>query len=162
MLDNKAKFGMLVIAVLGGCERAPSTAVAAPPSDKRTIYRLASAPEIFELRSQCAALGRKKVEDDIHGPALSVTGSSRYNTQTNRCYVELNSNGVDDPMRQSLHYLYDAQTDELLAYVGIEKGKQVGQIFVARPITDPLQRTESGFEQAGDYINEVMQDDRIS
>jgi hypothetical protein len=55
-----------------------------PPNAAPTAPR-ASASEVFCLRSECAALGQKIVDEDVVGVALTVTAASHYNPGTNRC-----------------------------------------------------------------------------
>ena len=47
------------------------------------------AAEVFRLRSACADLGQRILEDNAIGSALSKSQISNYNPRTNRCYVEL-------------------------------------------------------------------------
>ena len=50
--------------------------------------------------------------------------------------------------------LYDLQTDDLLAFAKTEMGKQAGIVFGRHPADD------TGFSDANEYIDKVMQEDR--
>ena len=83
-----------------------------------------TATEVFHLRSECAALGKKILDSSLVGPALYQSQVSHYEPRTNRCYVELTIQTAD-PHRFNDHfgrYLYDGQTGELLASTQSKKG----------------------------------------
>ena len=88
----------------------PEPAKATPPT----------ASEVFNLRNKCAQLGQKILDDDLHGPAVSISEVSNYNPQTNRCYVKLEASPGDLTTPRDQHYLdtsvFDGQTGELLAF----------------------------------------------
>ena len=48
-----------------------------------------TATEVLNLRSQCAALAGKMLEEQVIGAALTQSQISRYDPRTNRCYVEI-------------------------------------------------------------------------
>jgi hypothetical protein len=90
-----------------------------------------TATEIFHLRSECAALGRKLLNENVRGPALTQTQISRYNPLTNRCYVELTVQ-TGDKRKGMAHFtdtLYDGQTVEMLAFTKIENEQKSGMVF---------------------------------
>jgi hypothetical protein len=119
-----------------------------------------TATEIFHLRSECAALGKKILDENIVGPALYQTQISRYNPLTNRCYVEL-SVQCGDITKGCRHYsttLYDGQTGEMLAFIRTENGQRSGMVFdrAHQTTTD----ANAGWDDARDYIDAMMADDR--
>lgn len=81
---------------------------------------LPTATEVFHLRSECAALGRKILNDSLIGPGLSQSQVSHYDPKSNRCYIELTIQTTPwDLLTGSGNridvYLFDGQTEELLA-----------------------------------------------
>lgn len=98
-------------------------AFAMPPLALKRELAKANPPtanEVFDLRTKCAQLGQKILDDDVHGPAVSITEVSNYNAQTNRCYVKLEASPADLATPRDQHYLdtsvFDGQTGELLAF----------------------------------------------
>src|SRR5262244_1988050 len=85
----------------------PKTAAANPPT----------ASEIFNLRSKCAELGQKIMENHVIGSALTQDVVTHYDPKTNRCYAELDVNMADLSKfdEYNSRTLYDAQTGEMLA-----------------------------------------------
>ncbi len=140
-------------------DRKPDVAPTAEPLP----YRMATASEVFSLRSKCAELGQKIEDDDVHGAAINVAATSRYNPKTNRCYVLLESTGVDDMENQHMSILFDGQTKEMLAFSGKDKGKSKSFMFATWPVaSDPAERNLPQAEQIADYISEQMHDDRAN
>jgi hypothetical protein len=119
-----------------------------------------TATEIFRLRSECAALGRKILDENIVGPALTQTQISRYNPLTNRCYVELNAQTADNTKKMTYFHtvLYDGQTGEMLASLKIENGQKSGMVFDRNHQTKTV--VNAGWDDARDDIDEMMTDDR--
>jgi hypothetical protein len=149
------------IPVLSGCERKASDATPEKAGQAPLPYRPASAAEVFELRSRCAALGQKILEGDLHGPALSVDVSSNYNARTNRCYVELSASRIDDPVHFHHETLYDGQTQEMLAFTEDEGGKKKAAVF-ARNDNAPYDKNTDWYTRAAEYIGNQMEDDRTN
>lgn len=91
------------------------------PSAEMT-NRLPTATEVFNLRSECAALGRKILDDNVVGPALYQSQVSHYVPKSNRCYVELTVQTADVTKQphKTYIYLYDGQTGEMLASLRYE------------------------------------------
>ena len=110
------------------------------------------AKELFELRSKCAALGEKILENNIIGSTLTHSQVSHYDTKTGRCYVELTVQNADlsKPMTIFSRYLIDGQTEEQLAFQTIKDGKKSGMIF---------KKGIYGFDDAGEYIDKMMKDE---
>jgi hypothetical protein len=83
-----------------------------------------TATEVFNLRSKCAELARRAIDDsgEINPYAPYHTSLylrdrtlvSRYDSGSNRCYVLIE--GKDWGLKS--RYLFDGQTDELLAETG--------------------------------------------
>jgi len=119
-----------------------------------------TATEIFHLRSQCAALGKKIFDSSVAGPALYKSQMSRYTPQTNRCYVELTVQTADTttPLRYLSRYLYDGQTGEMLAAAQIKEGKKWGMVYDQSYQTKTLEN--AGWDDASEYVNVIMTDDR--
>jgi len=120
-----------------------------------------SAEEVFRLRSACADMGRRVLEDSIIGSALTQDQISHYDPRTNRCYVEVTVQTADltKPDRLIHRYLYDGQTKEMLANASIEKGdRKHGMVFDNQHrATTP---ENAGWDDANAYINAMMLDDR--
>jgi hypothetical protein len=96
---------------------------------QQQTQRLPTATEVFNLRSKCAALGDRILEETTIGIALTKSQVSHYEPRTNRCYVELTIQTADlsKPIDQHYHHrvLYDGQTKEMLAWALIERGKKL-------------------------------------
>jgi hypothetical protein len=114
----KAAAAALILAGFGGLVAVFVTMPrAAVTVAERQGHQLPTATEVFQLRSACADLGQKILEDNAVGTALTKDQVSHYDSRTNRCYVELTINTAD--LTQGLDYLhrvlYDGQTREMLA-----------------------------------------------
>lgn len=146
---------IVAVALLASCQNRPPTA---PVEDR--AYKLPSATEVFHLRSECAALGDKILEENVVGRALTQSQNSHYNPMTNRCYAELTvqTANFSTPEKESYYstYLYDGQTREMLASASKKKGLRSGVIFGESPQGD----SEAQFWAAADFINKTMADDR--
>lgn len=137
---------------LSSCDSSTSNPKANQPSTA-AVHQLPTASEVFYLRSECAKLGEKILDNNFIGRALTQSQVSRYNPKINRCYVELTVQSADMTKQAEImsRYLFDGQTREMLDYAKIEKGKQSGMSFKKEGIT--------GFEEARSYIDETMKDD---
>ncbi len=135
----------------GCCGKCPAPAKAEPTP----TYQLPTAAEVFRLRSECARLGEKILEDNAIGPMLNQLQVSNYNARTNRCYVELTvmSNGDTVPP-QSHSTLYDGQTRELLASIKSSGPNVSGMVYKRGENSAP--GSDSGFSSASDLINRLM------
>jgi hypothetical protein len=123
-------------------------------------FQLPMATEVFQLRSACARLGEQLLEDNAVGAALTKEQVSHYNSQSNRCFVELtvhmaDLSRYDDYVNRTL---YDGQTKQLLAFARIEKAKKVGMIFDNQHVADPMKNL--GWDDASAFIDQMMADDR--
>ena len=119
----------------------------------------ATASDVFKLRSECVALGDKLLEVNDIGPALTHQAVSHYDSNTNRCYVELTVQTADMGKENPYHSttLYDGQTREMLAYATIKNGQKSGIVFATLP---PARTDDNGFGFTVEYIRSKMDDDR--
>jgi hypothetical protein len=62
--------------------------IATLSSAQQRTFQPPTVTEVFNLRSKCAALGDKIMEDDFVSSNLSKSNLSHYDPQTNRCYVD--------------------------------------------------------------------------
>jgi hypothetical protein len=121
------------------------------------VSPLPTATEVFVLRSKCSELGDKIKDANLIGPALTQSVVSHYEPRTNRCYVQLTTQTAN--ITAGLTYLnqglYDGQTNQLLAFVSMEHDVRKGMVFVKTDISG-----DTGFDQASEFINKMMEDDR--
>ncbi len=127
--------GVFFTAVLILCSCQPKDA------DRQPSNRLPTATEVFELRSKCAALGEKIMEDNLIGIALAQEQLSHYSPETNRCYVKLEVHTANLATPQENYvkhdYFYDGQTKEMLATTTWSNG---GKSRVAMIFSDSLKK----------------------
>ena len=88
-------------------------------------FRPPSATEVFNLRSRCAELGEKILDQQPFISRTFPSQVSRYDPRTNRCYVE--STVLTDDINTLHRYLFDGRTKEMLAHVARVKGNMEGQ-----------------------------------
>ena len=92
---------------------------------------------------------------------LFSSHSSRYDAKNNRCYIETYERmkfGRQREYEVESRHIYDAQTDDLLAFAKITNGKKVGMVFDREhqtKIPDNL-----GWDDANGYIDEMMMENR--
>ena len=148
--------GSFVRGVIGPTDAKPS----APHLAERT-NQLPTATEVFNLRSKCAALGEKMLENDFVGSALTHSQVSLYNPRTNRCYVELTAQtaNVNIPITYLRTALFDGQTGEMLAYFKLEKGVSSGMVYDRQHQTTKTLDAD-GYDDAQAYIDKLMQENR--
>jgi hypothetical protein len=113
-----------------------------------------TATELFNLRSRCAELGKKFLDELAVGPETSKSLTSRYDPRTNHCYGDVVTRSQDGSL--FIRGLYDLQTGEGLAFAKIQKSEKVG--MVSDRLSD--MRNDLGFSDANEYINKIMQEDR--
>ena len=90
-----------------------------------------TATEFFQLQSECAKLGQKKLKSN-NASGYNQTMSSRYSSEDGRCYVAIYAADTIIPNHR-YSYLYDGQSDELLAVTGVtEDGAKWGEMFPDR------------------------------
>jgi hypothetical protein len=121
--------------------------------------QLPTATEVFNLRSRCAALAEKFLEENAIGSALTQFQISNYEPRTNRCYVEFTTQAID-PSKLDYHNrtLFDGQTREILAFAKTEKGQKAGMVFDRQHQSTGL--TNAGWDDANAYIDKMMTADR--
>jgi hypothetical protein len=119
---------------------------------------------VFDLRSKCAALGEKITSENIIGSALMHDQVSRYNPETNHCYVKLKVYSADPstPREKSIthEYLYDGQTKELLATAFRDGNRKSAEIFsesLKRLVHDP---TLPSYNEADALMDKFVAEDR--
>lgn len=85
-----------------------------------------TATEVFNLRSKCAELGQKIMENNFIGSALTQDVVTHYDSQTNRCYADLHVNKADLSKFNEYYSrsVYDGQTGEMLASVTNKDGQK--------------------------------------
>lgn len=122
-----------------------------------------SATEVFESRSKCAAMGEKVLHDNKEDVNLMQTQLSRYNPQTNRCYVRLEiksySSAQDDKYTRD-EMLYDGQTKELLAgayWFGKEKSGHIFSDSLKRFVHNP---ESPSYDETDAFIYRFVAEDR--
>lgn len=130
-------------------------------TEERT-FQLPTATEVFQLRSACAALGQKILDENVVGSALTQEQLSHYNPRTNRCYVELTVHAADLTKYDQFpyhRYLFDGQTKEMLAASEIKvSGKKSGIVYDKQHRTTTLEN--AGWDDTNVYIDQMMADDR--
>jgi hypothetical protein len=147
----------IVICCLPGfmvsCSR--TSADSEPKNIKPRIASPPTATEIFNLRSKCAGLGQKIMENNTIGSALTQDIVTHYNPETNRCYAELDGNMADWSKfdEYNSRTLYDGQTAETLAHVQRKKGQKTAYVK-----DGGLKSTD--FDTAIIKMEELMADDR--
>jgi hypothetical protein len=120
---------------------------------KATVPLASTATELFDLRSRCAELGQKIMQNNNIGSALTQDVVTRYDIPTNRCYAELDVHTADLTKFDDYNSrsLFDGQTREMLAHVEHKKGQKTGYVK-GENVTD--------FDAAVLKMQEVMADDR--
>jgi len=163
MVTNLIKSSLLVSILIAGCQKPAAPPV---PTDVQAFQK-PTATEIFNLRSTCAGLGEKVLRENIIGISLTQDEVSHYDPKTNRCYVELTVQdaeiGKGDYFSQ---YLFDGQTDDMLATIRIDKRGKWGTVYDDQhnsPITvkdGVVLPGDIAFSDTAEYIQQKMEDDR--
>lgn len=90
-------------------------------------------PELLNLQSKCTAMGKKVMQGNLIGNALTQEQVSRYNPKDNRCYVKLTVHTADLTTPREKYeksdYLVDGQTGVMLAYATQEGQKNTGMVL---------------------------------
>jgi hypothetical protein len=104
-----------------------------PADTQPAPNQLSTATEVFDLRSKCTALGEKIMSGNVIGNSLTQDQISRYNPETNHCYVKLEVSTADLSTPQDRFvrddFLYDGQTKELLATASWEGNRKSAEVF---------------------------------
>ncbi len=154
---------VLLVLCLSSCEARKNSADKETPSQNRAP----TAAEVFDLRSKCAALGEKILNENVIGNALAQIQLTHYNPQTNRCYVRLEvSSTTKAAVAQGKFtndlYLFDGQTNEMLARAWVLGDQKVGYIAEGLVVAKPGHPTgfEASYDDALALIDKYMADDR--
>ena len=144
----------IVVLFLVSCQR---------PSTEQSSNRMPSATEVFELRTKCAVMGEKIMEDNIIGTALMHQQISRYNPITNRCYIKLEVSTADlgTPQERFVRsqYLFDGQTKEMLASASWEGlNKKTAYLFPDN--LKSLSHDPPAYEEVDAIIERFMAEER--
>ena len=126
---------------------APSTPTLVQQTAPKTAFQPPTATELFALRTACANLGKKVLDENPVGPTLTQSETSRYDLATGHCYVDTYIRSADDKV--FVRYLFDGQTGEMLAWAESNTGKKVGKIF------DPT-AARDGYDPANAFMDSLM------
>lgn len=107
----------------------------------------------------CAASGEQILAGNMVRAAVYQEQFSRYNSRTSRCFVEMRvlTMAADEQADRVGSFLYDGQTQELLAFAEIRNGKKSGRVFDLNHQTRSFDN--SGWDDANDYIYTMMAGD---
>jgi hypothetical protein len=160
---------LVFLASLSSC-RVDTPQATNPTSAETTNRRTAPLPtaeEVFHLRSECAQLAEKMLENQQKRDELGEdewSQSSHYKPEENRCYVEIafQTAQTDSPYFQSNDDLFDGQTGERLASV-LRTGKNCPYSDTCKAVgtTPPEHKICTGCtssEDAEKYITDKMND----
>jgi len=126
---------------------------------QQPYFKPPTATELFNLRSRCAALGNKFLDDDplVGRSSLTKTIISHYDPRTNHCYGDEVTQNVANPDSYFNRFLFDLQTGEMLAFARRTAKEKQNGIVVGGPLD---MRDDHGFSAANEYIDKLMQEDR--
>jgi hypothetical protein len=104
------------------------------------------------------------MSENLVGNALTQSQISRYNPETNHCYVKLEVSTADlsTPQEKFIRdeFLYDGQTKEVLAYAYWDGNRKSAMIFsdsLKKFVHDP---TLPSYEETDDLIDRFVTEDR--
>lgn len=136
------------------------------------LLQRATVTEVFHLRSECAALGKKTEEDIEKYPEqfLVTHAETNYSVSTNRCYVLVVggfrpkvSRPADSASRTVFtngavesRVLYDGQTGEMLALAQKFTDSRSSRGYIGHLQDGSFK--EADYLKASDYINRLMDD----
>jgi hypothetical protein len=129
-----------------------------PALAQQRDFQPPTATEVFNLRTKCVQLAEKMLENLAHGPAITAWQASHYDPQTNHCYVQMTTQNIEDQNKSTSVNLYDGQTEDLLAFIKIERGRKAGIVFDWRHT--PKSLTNAGWDDAKEYMDQMMTEDR--
>jgi hypothetical protein len=149
----KKNWLLILVAASAGCQQ--------PPVQQTRLSKLPSATEVFNLRTKCARLGQELDESMPHGSNWSQEVLSNYSIKENRCYIVLD--GFNESYRgERARYLYDGQTQELLASANLFRDKPTqsdrrdtnGVVWANHDFgTDCHEGGDCGYTKADAYID---------
>lgn len=99
-----------------------------------------TATEIFHLRTECRKLGKEIFQEKLQHDAENHV-FTKYDEKINRCYVLIKS---IYPGNKTVGFLYDAQSDHLIAIAAEDFGRVKGENVSP--------------QTAAEYIDRIMQD----
>jgi hypothetical protein len=150
-----------------------------------------TATEAFDLRIRCKVMADKKANDLSWHPLSVADGvaggmsadavaalnkstmpkvlgswqTSRYDAKNNRCYIQIYSHTQRASFDSEFRQVYDAQTDDLLAFAEIKNGTKNGMVFdkykgppVPHCFSTPGCVPGLGWDAAIAYMDEMMAD----
>lgn len=127
-------------------EPKPVTLTATAPVQTPAQFKQLTATELWHLQGECAKLGQAKLEWDQHWSALAWTYTlqTRYRADEGRCYVVLGKH-IDADNRygatpQTREWVWDGQTNDLLAFANTTNGTNNGMVFDERYAGNTLGR----------------------
>jgi hypothetical protein len=127
-----------------------------PTASAQPAFRPPTATEVFNLRSRCAALGQKFLDELLVGSAISKTLTSHYDPRSNHCYGDVLTENIRRDVSYHNRSLFDLQTCEILAFAKIEKGLKVGMVFGRLS----NMKDDFGFTDANEYIDQMTKEER--
>lgn len=152
---NSIALLLILVSILMACEKLKPTNKQVSDELKSNIpsNQLPTATEVFHLRTECAKMGEKILNNNVVGSALTQTQVSYYNPKINRCFVQLTIDSADLSLTPEKSYmnnvLYDGQTEEMLAFATNKNGTKTGISFKV---------SHSGYDDVLEYIGETMND----
>jgi hypothetical protein len=127
---------------------------AAYAQSNQPVFQSPTATELFDLRSRCAALGDKLLEEISELPDRTKSLKSHYDPRTDHCYGELR---VQIRNWYYTRTLYDLQTKEILATATTGAGLHPWGTTSGQSSDEG---SDHGFTSADKYIAKMMQEDR--
>ena len=121
-------------------------------------FRPPTATEVFNLRSKCAELGQKMLEDNVRHGAPFISQVSHYDPRTNRCYVELTGFGGTGAEANYDRELFDGQTKQKLAQAVKGKDGRSGGMVFDKQYNRGIEN--DGWDYTNSYIDQMMAEDR--
>lgn len=116
----------------------------------------AAADEAETAIAACNALGEAILRDNPVRAAVYRNQLSRYDSWTDRCYVEMHveTTAAGAGSDRVGRFLYDGDTGELLAFAETRDGHKSGRVFDLSHPTTTFEN--SGWDDAVDYIAAMM------
>jgi hypothetical protein len=124
------------------------------------LLQRATVTEVFHLRGECAALGKKteeNLEKDSRTPSLVTRTETNYSVSANRCYVlTVGSFYPKITHGTESRALYDGQTHEMLALTQKFTDGRPNRGYIGH--TQDGSPKEADYSKASDYIDRLMDD----
>jgi hypothetical protein len=140
-------------------EDAPPASKETPPAEEAPQAIGAALPGVgvaADTEAQCAVSGEQILAGNVVKAAVYQEQFSRYDPRTHRCFVEMRvlTIAADEHADRSGRFLYDGQTQELLAFAEIRNRKKSGRVFDLNHRTRSFEN--SGWDDASEYIYAMM------